>query len=91
MFGEWIRSNIRNLNSGRPNKSVRMRTIKELMRTHKVDFGQNSHGFERIMREKTVELGYDVTGRDGKGDFTIQYAEVIVDDAVPMFREEVTL
>ena len=91
VFGEWIRSNIRNLNSGRPNKSVRMRTIKELMRTHKVDFGQNSHGFERIMREKTVELGYDVTGRDGKGDFTIQYAEVIVDDAVPMFREEVTL
>ena len=88
LFGEWIRSNIRNLKDApNNNRSVRMKPLKELLRVQRVDVGQHAIGFERILRAKLTELGYETTGREGKGDFTIRFAEVI-EDREPSFRSE---
>jgi P4 family phage/plasmid primase-like protien len=88
VLGQWLRSNIRNLGAlpeterpaGWERKNLKFVTIKTTMRNQNVALGQNAAGFNKRMREKLIAMGYEIGGREEKGDLYIKRADETPED-----------
>jgi len=90
VLGNWIKANIRNLRAlevadkpaGWERKNLKFKAVKDMMRLQNVNMGQNVVGFNKRFKEKLEALGYEVGGREDKGDQYIRYADEVPDEMV---------
>jgi putative DNA primase/helicase len=88
VLGNWIKASIRNFTMVEPHlrpagwdrKNLKFKTVKDLLRTEHLNFGQNQAGFNKKFKEKLEALGFEVGGREDKGDQYIRFAEEIGDE-----------
>jgi P4 family phage/plasmid primase-like protien len=79
VVGAWIRSNIRKLDEleekERPENwkkaKLTFKELKQTMNAQNAHLGQNQHGFEKMFKQKLEAFGYEVKGREGKGEIYI--------------------
>jgi hypothetical protein len=70
VLGIWIRGNIR-----KGLTSLKFKRVKDMLNSQNESFGQRQAGFNRRLKEKLESLGYEVGGREDKGDLYIKCAE----------------
>lgn len=87
-LGIWIRGNIRHLATEMVNKppnwektNVKFKRVKEMMNAQGEALGQRLPGFNRLLEEKLVSLGFQIGGRPDKGDQYIKCADEMPDEA----------
>jgi P4 family phage/plasmid primase-like protien len=88
VLGNWIKASIRNFTaiepskrpSGWERKNLKFKTVKDILRSEHLNFGQNQAGFNKRLKEKLESLGFEVGGREDKGDQYIRYAEETPDE-----------
>jgi P4 family phage/plasmid primase-like protien len=76
VIGAWIRQNLRKLEdvpeANRPanwaKAKVKFSQIKDRLRQRNINIGQNVMGFNKRFTEKLTAMGYEVGGREDKGD-----------------------
>ena len=79
-LGIWIRKNIRNLATVKDapanwqKKKILFKRVKEMMNADNENLGQHKAGFNRRLTEKLDSLGFQMGGREDKGDQYIKYA-----------------
>jgi P4 family phage/plasmid primase-like protien len=69
VLGIWLRGNI---TKGKGN--LKFKRVKEMLNTQNENFGQRQAGFNKRLKEKLEMLGYEVGGREEKGDQYIKGA-----------------
>jgi P4 family phage/plasmid primase-like protien len=80
VLGIWIRKNIRNLAMVKDapanwqKKKIPFKRLKEMMNADNENLGQHKAGFNRRLTEKLDSLGFQMGGREDKGDQYIKYA-----------------
>ena len=57
-----------------------MKQIKEMMKAQGLNLGQNDTGFNRRFKDKATTMGWEIGGREDKGDLYLKYAEEIDGD-----------
>jgi hypothetical protein len=86
VLGNWLRASIRNLATaavkpaGWERKNLKFKTIKDILRTEHLNFGQNLAGFNKKLKEKLEALGFEIGGREDKGDQYVRCADEIPDE-----------
>jgi P4 family phage/plasmid primase-like protien len=79
-LGNWIRSNIIDTRNETPRRvgyekcTIKFKAIKEMLRSQKIDLGQNVIGFNKRLASKFEDLGFELGGRQDKGDMYVKYA-----------------
>jgi P4 family phage/plasmid primase-like protien len=80
-LGIWIRGNIRNLKTlaDKPHNwaktNLKFKAVKDLMNAQNENLGQRQAGFNKRLKEKLEMLGFEVGGREDKGDQYIKGAD----------------
>jgi P4 family phage/plasmid primase-like protien len=89
VIGGWIRSNLVKYSgvavkpANWEKAKVKITQIKDKLRQTGANIGQNVMGFNKRFKEKLEEMGYEVIGREEKGDLYIKkvvFADELADD-----------
>jgi hypothetical protein len=83
VLGIWIRGNIRKAKT-----NLKFKRVKELLNTQNEHLGQRQAGFNKQLKAKLEMLGYEVGGREDKGDLYIKCAEERPEDESEEEEEE---
>ena len=91
-LGIWIRGNIRNLTTTKDapadwkKRKITFKRVKEMLATQNENLGQRVPGFNRRLKEKLESFGFQIGGREEKGD---QYIKCADEESEPVDDEPV--
>jgi hypothetical protein len=90
VLGIWIHGNILNLTSAEKKPAnwekinLKFKRVKEMMNAQNENLGQRQPGFNRRLKEKLESVGFQIGGREDKGDLYIKCADEIREEMVAM-------
>jgi P4 family phage/plasmid primase-like protien len=86
VLGIWIRGNIRHLATEEPKPAgwektnLKFKRVKEMMNAQNENLGQRQPGFNKRLKDKLESFGFQMGGREDKGDLYIKCADEVEED-----------